>query len=180
MSACARAACALPAAAASRSCSTVARLSDAVVAHAHASPMHRARNSGRTRWPLEFKVHQYWWFVACVQITSYNMEVGSRAQRGSKVGVSGPAEDLRPVSEVEAGVNFRPAAVYGGRLQVHFPGGNQCTGTRQVRGGAVTPSLHPEVPGTRFASPGRGLGIRQSMGWTKVCDRTVGDLGAKG
>ena len=44
MSACARAACALPAAAAPRSCSTVARLSDAVVAHAHASPMHRARN----------------------------------------------------------------------------------------------------------------------------------------
>ena len=27
----------------------------------------------------------------------------------SKGGVSGPAEDLRPVSEVEAGVNFRPA-----------------------------------------------------------------------
>ena len=48
MSACARAACALPAAAAPLSCSTVARLSDAVVAHAHASPMHRAHNSGGT------------------------------------------------------------------------------------------------------------------------------------
>ena len=48
MSACAGAACALPAAAAPRSWSTVARLSDAGVAHAHASPMHRARNSGGT------------------------------------------------------------------------------------------------------------------------------------
>ena len=59
--------------------------------------------------------------------------------------------------------------VYGGRLQVHFPGGNPGTGTRRHRVGVVTPSLHPEVPDTRFASPGRGLGIRQSMGWTKVC-----------
>ena len=32
------------------------------------------------------------------------------------------------------------------------------------------PSLHREAPGTQFASPGRGLGIRQSMGWTKVCE----------
>ena len=43
VSACARVASALPAAAAPRSWSTVARLSDAVVAHAHASPMLRAR-----------------------------------------------------------------------------------------------------------------------------------------
>ena len=43
------------------------------------------------------------------------------------------------------------------------------TGTRRVREGAVTPSLHPEVPGIRFVSPGRGLDIRQSVGWTKVC-----------
>ena len=34
----------------------------------------------------------------------------------------------------------------------------------------VTPSLHPEVPGIQFVSPGCGLGIRQSMGWTKVCE----------
>ena len=33
----------------------------------------------------------------------------------------------------------------------------------------VTPSLHPEVPGIQFVSPGYGLDIRQSMGWTKVC-----------
>ena len=33
----------------------------------------------------------------------------------------------------------------------------------------VTPPFHPEVPGIQFVSPGRGLDIRQSMGWTKVC-----------
>ena len=38
-----------------------------------------------------------------------------------------------------------------------------------MREGAVTPSLHPEVPGIQFVSLGYGLDIRQSMGWTKVC-----------
>ena len=86
-----------------------------------------------------------------------------------KGGVPGPAEDLRSVSEVEAGVNFRPTG--GVRVQEagSLPRRQPGTGTRQVRGGEVTPSLHPEVPDTRFASPERGLGIRQSMGWTKVC-----------
>ena len=76
---------------------------------------------------------------------------------------------MRPVSKVETGVNFRLAG--GVRRQVvgSLLGQQPGTGTRQVRGGAVTPSLHPEVPDTRFASPGRGLGIRQSMGWTRVC-----------
>ena len=44
--------------------------------------------------------------------TSYFLEVGRQGptrRKGSKGGVSGPAEDLRHVSEVEAGVNFRPA-----------------------------------------------------------------------
>ena len=50
MTACAfaAAAAALPAVAASRSWSTVARLSDAIVAPAHASPMHRACSAGGT------------------------------------------------------------------------------------------------------------------------------------
>ena len=59
---------------------------------------------------------------------------------------------------------------HGGRLQVHFPGGNQAQVPGRLRGGAVTPSLHLEVPGIRFVSPGRGLDIRQSMGWTTVCE----------
>ena len=45
--------------------------------------------------------------------------VGSQAPRGSKSvkgGVSGLAEDLRPVSEVEAGVNFRPAGGVRGQV----------------------------------------------------------------
>ena len=43
------------------------------------------------------------------------------------------------------------------------------SGTGRAIGGAVTPSLHPEVPDAQVVSPGRGMGIRQSMGWTKVC-----------
>ena len=34
---------------------------------------------------------------------------GPTGRMSTKGGVSGPARDLRPVSEVEAGVNFRPA-----------------------------------------------------------------------
>ena len=119
----------------------------AAVAHARSTPMHDAHNSwsdtGRVQGPTE--------------------------RRCTKGGVSGPAEDLRLVSEVEAGVNFRPAGGVRGQVAGSLPRRQPGTGTRQVRGGAVTPSLHPEVPDTRFASPGRGLGIRQSMGWMKVC-----------
>ena len=84
MSACASAACALPAAVTPRSWSAVARLSDADVAHAHASPMHRARNSGGTGGLLPVQ-----------RSTSYCLKnrgrtrVGyrvPRAQGGSKVG----------------------------------------------------------------------------------------------
>ena len=168
MSACACAAAALPAAAAApRSWSTVARLSDAVVAHAHASPMHRACSAGGTGG-----------FLPVQKSTSYCLRnswsdtvrgQGPTGTRRVKGGVSGLAEDLRPVSEVEAGVNLRPAGgvreQYAGSIPRRQPG----TGTRRVRGGAVTPSLYSEVPGMQFVSPGYGLDIRQSMGWTKVC-----------
>ena len=91
---------------------------------------------------------------ACSNSWSDTVRVqGRTGTRSSKGGVSGPAEDLRPVSEVEAGVNFSA-----GR-----------------RGGAVTPSLHP-VPGIRFVSPGRGLDIRQSIGWTKVCGTAQSEI----
>ena len=94
---------------------------------------------------------------------------GPTGRRCTKVGVSGPAEDLRPVSEVEAGANFRPAGGVRGQVAGSLPRRQPGTGTRCVRKGAVTPSLHPEVPGIQFVSPGYGLDIRQSMGWTKVC-----------
>ena len=43
------------------------------------------------------------------------------------------------------------------------------TGIRRSGGGAVTPFIHLEVPDSLFVSPGLGVDIRQSMGWTKVC-----------
>ena len=107
---------------------------------------------------------------------------GHTGRRCTKGGVSGPAEDLRPVSEVEAGVNFRPAGGVRGQVAGSLPRRQPGTGTRRVREGAVTPSLHPEVPGISIRVTWiQALRIRQSMGWTKgVWDRTVGDLGAKG
>ena len=94
---------------------------------------------------------------------------GPTRRTGTKGGVSGLAEDLRLVSEVEAGVNVRPACGVRGQVAGSLPRRQPGTGTKQVRGGAVTLSLHPEVPGIQFVSPGYGLDIRQSMGWTKVC-----------
>ena len=140
--ACARVAAALPAAAVASCASTsLALRSSASVAHASVSSLHS--NS--------------WSDTARVQ--------GPTSRKRVKGGVSSPAEDLLSVSEVEAGVNFRPAG--GGRRQV--AGSIPQEATRHSREGAVTPSLHPEVPGIQFVSPGYGLDIRQSMGWTKVC-----------
>ena len=104
--------------------------------------------------------------------TSFDLGGGRKGPTGTKRvkgGVSGPAEDLRPVSEVEAGVNFRPADCVRGQVPGQFPRRQPGTDTRRSGGGAVTSSIHPEVPDTQFASPGRGLGIRQSVGWRKVC-----------
>ena len=171
VSACAcAAAAALPAVAAPRSWSTVARLSDAVVAPAHASPMHRACRAGGTGGFLpvqkstSYCLRNSWSDTVRVQ--------GPTGTKRVKGGVSGLAEDLRPVSEVEAGVNLRPAGGVRGQVAGSLPRRQPGTGTRQVRGGVDTPSLHPEVSGIQFVSPGRGLDIRQSMGWTKVCETT--------
>ena len=73
---------------------------------------------------------------------------------------------------METGVNFRLAGGVRRQVAGSLPRRQLGTGTRWHREGAATPSLHPEVPETRFASPGRGLGIRQSMGWTQVCGTT--------
>ena len=108
--------------------------------------------------------------VAHNSCSDTGMVKGPSGRSGTKGGVSGPVEDLRPVSEVEAGVNFRPAGGVRGQVAGSLPRRQPGTGTRRVREVAVTPSLHPEVLGIQFVSPGRGLGIRQSMGWTKVCE----------
>ena len=97
---------------------------------------------------------------------------GPTGRRCTKGGVSGPAEDLRPVAEVEAGVNFRPASRVRGQVAGSLPGRQPGTGTRTNKGSVVTPSLHLEVPDSLFVSPGPGKRIRQLMGWTKVCGTT--------
>ena len=109
---------------------------------------------------------------ACSNSWSDTVRKGPTGRRCTKGGVSGSAEDLLPVSEVEAGVNFRPAGCVRGQVAGSLPRRQPGTGTRRVGKGVVTPSLHPEVPGIQFVSPGRGLDIRQSMGWTKVCETT--------
>ena len=125
------------------------------------TPMHVAHDSGEASGLLPVQ-----------RATCCNLGGGRKGPTGTKRvkgGVSRLAEDLLRVSEVEAGVNFRPAGGVRGQVAGSLPRRQRSTGTRQVKLGAVTPSLHPEVPDTRFTSPGRGLGIRQSMGWTKVC-----------
>ena len=89
----------------------------AAIAHAHASILHGARNS--------------WSDTVRVQ--------GPTGTKRVKGGFSGPAEDLRPVSEVEAGINFRPAGGVRGQVAGSIPGKQPGTGTRRVRESAVTP-----------------------------------------
>ena len=120
----------------------------AAVAHAHTPILHDACSNS-------------WSDMGRVQ--------GPTGRRSTKGGDSGPAEDLRSVSEVEAGVNFRLAGGVRGQVAGSLPRRQPGAGTRQQRVGADTPSLHPEVPDTQFALRGRGLGIKQSMGWTKAC-----------
>ena len=108
--------------------------------------------------------------------TSYSLGIGREGltgRRSTKGGVSGPAEDLRPVREVEAGVNFRPAGRVRGQVAGSLPGRQPGTGTRTSKGSVVTPSLHPEVPDSLFVSPIDGLD-------EGVWNHTIGDLGAKG
>ena len=52
----------------------------------------------------------------------------------TKGGVSGPAEDLRPVSEVEAGANFRPAGGVREQVAGSIPRRQPGKGTRQGKG----------------------------------------------
>ena len=107
---------------------------------------------------------------ACNSWSDTGRSQGPTGRRRTKGGVSSPAEELRPVSEVEAGVIFRPAGWVRGQVAGSLPGRQPGTGTRRNKGSVVTPSLHPEVPDSLSVSPGPGKRIRQSMGWTKVCE----------
>ena len=124
----------------------------AAVAHAHASILHGAFVNS---WSDTVRLHG---------------PTGTRRVKG------GPAEDLRPVSEVEAGVNFRPAGRVRGQVAGSLPGRQPGAGTRPNKGSVVTPSLHPEVPDSLSVSPGPGKRIRQLMGWTKVCETALSGI----
>ena len=83
------------------------------------------------------------------------------------------AEDLRPVSEVEAAVKFRPTGQAREQVVVHSSG--RRPGSRWFKGDAVILSVHPDVPDALFAPPGRGLGIRhQWAGGRSVVPRGRG------
>ena len=94
---------------------------------------------------------------------------GPTGRRCTKGGVSSPAEDLRLVSEVEAGVNFRPAGGVRRQVAGSIPRRQPGTGTRPGKGGCGHTCPPPGGSGIQFVSPGYGLDIRQSMCWTKVC-----------
>ena len=100
--------------------------------------------------------------VSILHLACYNSwsDTGSardpRGGRGSKREVSRLAEDLRRVSEVEAGVIFRPTCGVLGQVAGLLPRRQPGTGIRRRREGAVTPSFHPKVPDTRLASLGSG------------------------
>ena len=129
--------------AAARVCTVSSSSAVSAVAHAHASTLHGAHNSGSTGGLLpvqrstSYCLDNSWSETVRVQ--------GPTGARRVKGGVSGPAEDLLPVSEVKAGVNFRPAGGVRGQVAGSIPWRQPGTGTWWYRVGAVTPSLHPEV-----------------------------------
>ena len=170
-SACARLSRAAGAFASARVCPFASSSAEfAAVVHAHASILHGARNSGGTGGLLPVQ-----------RSTSYCLD-NSWSDTGRFKGPTGrrgfPVRPkiCAPSQRWRQGYIFGQLAVYGGRLQVHFPGRQPATGTRRVRGGAVTPSSHSDVLDTEFVSPGRRLGIRQSMGWTKVCQTALSGI----
>ena len=151
----------------------------AAVAHAHASILHDARNSGGTGGLLPVQRS-----TSCCLDNSWSDTVrvqGPTGTRRVKGGVSGRVEDLRPVSEVEAGVNFRPAGRVRGQVAGSIPRMQPGTGTRPCQGRC----------GHTFPPPG-GSWYPIRVTWIRighqaidgldegVWNRTIGDLGAKG
>ena len=106
---------------------------------------------------------------------------GPRERKRVKGGVSSPAEDFLPVSEVEAGVNFRPAG--GAREQVagSLPKKQPGTGTRQVKGRCGHTFPPPGGSWYPIRVPWIRIGHQAIDGLDEgVWNHTVGDLGAEG
>ena len=148
-------------AAAARVCPGSSSLAvSAAVARAHASTLHDACSNS---------------WSDTVRVT------GPTGTRRVKGGVSGPAEDLRPVSEVEAGVNFRPAGSVRG--QVTWFTSQEATRHRYQAGQGKCGHTSPPPGGSWY--PIRVTWIRighQAINGLDegVWNRTVGDLGARG
>ena len=160
-SACARRVACRVAAALARVCpGSSSSAVSAAVARAHASTLHDACSNS-------------WSDTVRVQ--------GPTGRRCTKGGVSSPAEDLLPVSEVQSGVNFRPAGGARGQVAGSLRRMQPGTGTRQVKGRC----------GHTFPPPGGSwypirvtwirIGHQAIDGLDKgVWNHTVGNLGAKG
>ena len=93
--------------------------------------------------------------------------------------VSSPSEDLRAVVSGGSRNNISDAwQCTGSKLLSTLQGGDFRTSAPELHRGAVAPSTLPDA---RFVSPGRGLGVRQSVGLEKVLLGPLRrDLGAKG
>ena len=95
--------------------------------------------------------------------TSYHLDVCSQGPTGRKRvkgGVSGPAEDLLPVSEVEAEVNFRPAGGVRGQVAGSLPRRQQAQVPGRLR------EVWTHLPSTRrfLVSNSRHLGADWTSG----------------
>ena len=60
--------------------------------------------------------------------------------------------------------------MYGGQVAVSLPRKQPGTGTRQVKGSVVTPSLHPEVPVIQFVSLGDAAAAGANTGTTGLLE----------
>ena len=94
---------------------------------------------------------------------------GPTSTRRIKGGFSGPAEDLRLVSEVEAGVNVRPAGGVREQVAGSLPRRQPGTGTRQ------SGKVRSHLPSTRRFLVSNSCHLDtdwtsgNQLGWTKVC-----------
>ena len=88
-----------------------------------------------------------------------------RWKSGTKGGVSRPSED-KDSDPKGTGTYLRTAGGVRGPVVGSSPGRRGATKATQ---GAVTPSVHLGVPKSLAVTPGRGFGLRQRLGWKKVC-----------
>ena len=125
----------------------------AAVVHAHASPLHGAL--------------QVVLVTSCLcrgpPVTAWTCVAGSNGHKEGQRWGFWSGRRFAPCLRGVGSSKFSAGRLCAGQVVGHFPR-QPGADTRRAREGAVTPSLHPEVPDTQFVSPGRGLG------WMKVCD----------